>query len=492
MDAAAPEREEPTPEELRLPGPPWILGARGAPLEAPENTLVGLRRALELGLDGFACELRACSGGDPVAFADARLERTTDGEGLVSERGLPELFGLDAGGWYSKAHQGAGVPHLDEVLELESELGAAPRRLFLVRDPRLVPELARRAGDLAAARSTCFLARGRETVLALRDADLRAGLLVDVACEEDRRFVRDERIEVVATETPRGWMCEAGDEDWSAERWALDVDDARTLHELFDRGVAGVTTREPRRALALRTLLGLTPTAPEAYPLDVPPLFVDAASAESGGEWSGHWEPHVHVANPFEHPVRVALDLFVRRGAYEVEGLPRRFDLEPGETQRVAFRVRGGSWSPGGDPVVAALYAWDAGCLLLDAELSRERRVVASALAQRVELLRESPGQRQASMTVRRRGRELTVTVENAGGLVGARAVVHLDGRTWTGARSVRARLPEGFDDLREGLAFSCGLVGQAHEGGPEVLRRWAGGLPAEGDHGAPGRLCAR
>ena len=29
-------------------GPPWILGHRGAPREAPENTLSSLRRALEL------------------------------------------------------------------------------------------------------------------------------------------------------------------------------------------------------------------------------------------------------------------------------------------------------------------------------------------------------------------------------------------------------------------------------------------------------------
>ena len=45
--------------EALLPGtrsepPPYVLGERGAPLEAPENTLAGLRRAVELGADGVA------------------------------------------------------------------------------------------------------------------------------------------------------------------------------------------------------------------------------------------------------------------------------------------------------------------------------------------------------------------------------------------------------------------------------------------------------
>jgi hypothetical protein len=95
-------------------------------------------------------------------------------------------------------------------------------------------------------------------------------------------------------------------------------------------------------------------------------------------------------------------------------------------------------------------------------------------------------------MTLRRRGRELVVNVENPGGLVGARAVVHLAGQTFGGARSLRAALPAGFDDLAGGLPFSCGFTGHEARGGREVLRRWAGGLPADGRAGVPGRLFAR
>ena len=63
------------------PGPPWILGHRGAPLEAPENTLVGLSRALEYGLDGVEYDLQACATGEPVVLHDETLDRTTDARG---------------------------------------------------------------------------------------------------------------------------------------------------------------------------------------------------------------------------------------------------------------------------------------------------------------------------------------------------------------------------------------------------------------------------
>ena len=80
-----------------VPGPPWILGHRGSPLEAPENTLSSLRVALDLGLDGVEYDVHACASGEPVLLHDDTLERTTDASGAVRERTLPELFGIDGG-----------------------------------------------------------------------------------------------------------------------------------------------------------------------------------------------------------------------------------------------------------------------------------------------------------------------------------------------------------------------------------------------------------
>ena len=66
-------------ESVGLPGtrsepPPYVLGERGAPLEAPENTLAGLRRALEVGADGVACDVRATADDELILLADEDLD----------------------------------------------------------------------------------------------------------------------------------------------------------------------------------------------------------------------------------------------------------------------------------------------------------------------------------------------------------------------------------------------------------------------------------
>ena len=76
---------------LAAPPPPWILGHRGVPLEAPENTLAGMRRAMELGLDGFEYDLRACASGEAVLMHDETLARTTNSQALLANAALHPL-----------------------------------------------------------------------------------------------------------------------------------------------------------------------------------------------------------------------------------------------------------------------------------------------------------------------------------------------------------------------------------------------------------------
>src|SRR5262249_48102674 len=153
-----------------------------------------------------------------------------------------------------------------------------------------------------------------------------------------------------------------------------------------------------------------------------------------------------------------------RHGAFETEGLPRKLLLREGAEEVVRFRITGGSWPVGGDPLFFALHRFPrgkgrrAGSLLLDAPLVPVRSAVADGLAQRLPLLRESPSDLAASMVLRRRGRHVFVAIENAGGVESPHAIVHLDGRFLRGGRGVRALLPDDFDARKGGVPFSCGL----------------------------------
>lgn len=61
-----------------------VIAHRGFHVDAPENTLESLRKAIELGVDYVEVDIRTTLEGVPVVMHDANLERTTDGKGKVS------------------------------------------------------------------------------------------------------------------------------------------------------------------------------------------------------------------------------------------------------------------------------------------------------------------------------------------------------------------------------------------------------------------------
>lgn len=90
---------------------PLVIAHRTTMGHTPENTLLGIRRAMELGCDGVEFDVRLCADGSPVLIHDDRLDRTTDGDGRIAERSLHELTSIDAG-------EGERIPQLRDALSL--------------------------------------------------------------------------------------------------------------------------------------------------------------------------------------------------------------------------------------------------------------------------------------------------------------------------------------------------------------------------------------
>jgi glycerophosphoryl diester phosphodiesterase len=109
-----PRRDAPrAPGAARL----HVIAHRGASAEAPENTLVAFRRALEIGVDGVELDAHLSADGVPVVIHDPLLERTTDGHGLVKDQPLAALRRLDAGRRFDERFAGERIPTLAEALE---------------------------------------------------------------------------------------------------------------------------------------------------------------------------------------------------------------------------------------------------------------------------------------------------------------------------------------------------------------------------------------
>lgn len=97
---------------------PIIIAHRGASKQAPENTMAAFRKALELGAGGIELDVHLSSDGHLVVTHDEKVDRTSNGKGLVRDKSLAELRLLDFGSWFSTEFKDEKIPELKEVLKL--------------------------------------------------------------------------------------------------------------------------------------------------------------------------------------------------------------------------------------------------------------------------------------------------------------------------------------------------------------------------------------
>ncbi|MBQ6213158.1 MAG: hypothetical protein IJJ57_09765, partial [Ruminococcus sp.] len=100
-----------------------ITAHRGASKAAPENTLPAFEAAIESGADYIELDVQLTSDGELVVFHDEKLDRTTDGQGILSKYTYEQLQQLSAGSWFGDGVEFADtkIPLLSEVLDLTGD-----------------------------------------------------------------------------------------------------------------------------------------------------------------------------------------------------------------------------------------------------------------------------------------------------------------------------------------------------------------------------------
>ena len=90
------------------------IGHRGAKGYEPENTLVSFQKALNLGVDGIELDVHRSNDGEIMVIHDEEINRTTDGEGFVTDFSLNELKSF-------RINETQTIPTLKEVLDLVNQ-----------------------------------------------------------------------------------------------------------------------------------------------------------------------------------------------------------------------------------------------------------------------------------------------------------------------------------------------------------------------------------
>lgn len=73
---------------------PSVVAHRGGASLGPENTLLCIERAIEVGVDAVEVDVRLTADGHAVLMHDAGVERTTNGKGLVASMTIDEVLAL--------------------------------------------------------------------------------------------------------------------------------------------------------------------------------------------------------------------------------------------------------------------------------------------------------------------------------------------------------------------------------------------------------------
>ncbi len=94
-------------------GRPLVIAHRGASSQRAEHTLAAYELAIQQGADGLECDVRLTADGHLVCLHDRRIDRTSDGWGVVSTKTLAELERLDFGSWVDAGPRPARRPMRD-------------------------------------------------------------------------------------------------------------------------------------------------------------------------------------------------------------------------------------------------------------------------------------------------------------------------------------------------------------------------------------------
>lgn len=96
-----------------------VTAHRGFSHIAPENTMPAFEAAVSSGADFIELDVQLTSDDQMVVFHDERIERTTNGKGLLKNYTYEQLQQLSAGAWFKKSDEFADVkiPLLTEVLD---------------------------------------------------------------------------------------------------------------------------------------------------------------------------------------------------------------------------------------------------------------------------------------------------------------------------------------------------------------------------------------
>lgn len=225
------------------------MAHRGWPSRYPENSLTGIRAALEAGARMVEFDVQLTADGVPVVIHDAGLERTAARPGSVLDLLATALPGIDVSEAtrFGDRHRDTPLPTLEEMLALIDEYPDATAFVELKRE-----SMRRFGGDAVVDAVMPQIGRHRRRVVISYDAGMltrartagamRIGWVTDSLGRSRERAARELMPEFVFCGAAR--LPADGNPFWTGSwRWVVyDVNEPEQARELLARGADIIET----------------------------------------------------------------------------------------------------------------------------------------------------------------------------------------------------------------------------------------------------------
>lgn len=231
----------------KLRAGPFVISHAACAGHAPENTLAGIRAALQIGADAIEIDVQASADGVPVLMHDLTVDRTTSGSGDLGSLTLAELQALDAGG--------EPVPTFAQTLELTRGQALLIAEIKRPGCEAALAAAVRDAGGLADVMAWSFLPPALE---ALRRVEPRipAALLVGLETMANWPSMRElavrlglQGVSLFHQAVTEKIVRQARLSGLSVYAWTADAE--ADIQRLIDLDADGIVTNHPDRALGL-------------------------------------------------------------------------------------------------------------------------------------------------------------------------------------------------------------------------------------------------
>jgi glycerophosphoryl diester phosphodiesterase len=146
-----------------------VVAHRGASAYAPENTLIAIKKAMDMEADYAELDVQLTKDKEVILLHDMNLKRTAGIDALLRNLTLEELKKLEAGAWFGKEFRGEPIPTLQDVIRL---VKGKMRLNIEIKTFRPEPEIAQKVVDIIRSEhfeNQCMVTSfNREVVIAVK------------------------------------------------------------------------------------------------------------------------------------------------------------------------------------------------------------------------------------------------------------------------------------------------------------------------------------